>query len=106
MLEPARALEFSFALYDPGVGGLFAVKCLCLAVDDRARFLDDDLGDESLRAVFPSPSNYRAHLRTDLANVVLCRTASQSRGSQSVQSHFSVRLEPEKYDKVVPWAPK
>ena len=48
VLKPVRALEFSLALYDPGIGSLFAVKSLRLAVDDRTSFLDDDLGDEGL----------------------------------------------------------
>jgi hypothetical protein len=38
----------SLALYDPGIGSLFAVKSLRLAVDDWTSFIDDDLGDEGL----------------------------------------------------------
>ena len=54
MLKSVRALELTLALYDPGIGRLFAIKCLRLAVDDRTTFLDDDLGDEGLGAVFAS----------------------------------------------------
>ena len=61
VIQPAWALELGFAFDDPGIGSLFAVKSLRLAVDDCAAFLDDDLGDEGFRAVFPSTSYYGAH---------------------------------------------
>ena len=71
MFGLSAALELTLALNDPGIGRLFAVKCLSLAVDDRAAFLDDDLGGEGLGAVLACPSYYRAHLRADLVLVVL-----------------------------------
>jgi hypothetical protein len=41
-------------------------------MNDRASFLDNDLGDESLGAVLASPFYYRTHFwRTDFRVVVL-----------------------------------
>src|SRR5262249_17361210 len=61
LFERVRTLELAFAFNDPGVGGRPAIESLSLAMNDRAAFLDDDLGSEGLGAVFASPSNYRTH---------------------------------------------
>ena len=53
--------KLGLTLNDPSIGGLLAVKCLRLAMDDRAAFFDDNLGDKGLGAVFASTSYYRAH---------------------------------------------
>jgi hypothetical protein len=45
----------------PGIGGGLAVESLRFAVDDDAVLLDDDLGGESLRAVFARAPNYRTY---------------------------------------------
>jgi len=100
----ARALEFTFAFDDPSIRRLFAVKCLSLAAHDHVVFLDNNLGDEGLPAVFASPSNYRTHVAPISVLSYRCPLArlsaqSQSRFSASVSP---VRLEPKKYDKVVP----
>ena len=73
------ALQFRLALNDPGIGRLFAVKCLGLAMHNRTGFLDDDLGDEGLRAVFASPSNYRTHVAPIFDLVVPGSVGSASR---------------------------
>jgi hypothetical protein len=51
LFKSAWTLELGFTFDDPGVGGLLAVKSLRLAVDDRAVFLDGDLGKEGFGAV-------------------------------------------------------
>ena len=59
-LEPAGAFKLGLAFDDPGVGGLFSVKCLRLSGDDLAALFDDDLGRIGLRVVFASPYYYAA----------------------------------------------
>src|SRR6266566_4368661 len=61
LFERARTLELGFAFNDPDVGGRPAVESLGFAMNDRAAFLDEDLGSEGFGAVFASPSNYRTH---------------------------------------------
>ena len=39
VFESARTVKLSFALVDSGIGSLFAIECLGLAVNDRAAFL-------------------------------------------------------------------
>jgi hypothetical protein len=103
VVKSARALELSLALYDPGIGSLFAVKCFGFAVDDCTGFLDNDLGNEGLGAIFASPSNY-----TCCPDFWFCRTGagrwcqSALLPSRSTEPVSPVRLEPKKYDKVVP----
>jgi hypothetical protein len=48
LVEPARALEFTFAFDDPSIRGLFAVKCLSFAADDNAGFFANSPGEEGL----------------------------------------------------------
>ena len=59
--SPPGRFELGLTFDDPGVGGLFSVERLGLAVDDLAAFFDDDLGGIRLRAVFASPSYYATH---------------------------------------------
>jgi hypothetical protein len=59
--ETVGSFELSFALHDPGVGGLLPFERLRLAMSDSAPFLNDDLGDECLGTIFASPSYYRTH---------------------------------------------
>jgi len=92
VFKSARTVKLSLALVDSGIGSLFAIECLGLAVNDRAAFLNDDLGNEGFRAVFSSPSNYRAHLVALLPVGVVDRSCHR----------LPVRLKPEKYDNVVP----
>ena len=87
VVKSARTFEFSLALYDPGIGSLFAVKCLRLAMNDPATFLDDDLGREGFGAVFTSPSYYRAHLSRRFANLVLAEPRSVGVVSRSYRQH-------------------
>jgi hypothetical protein len=54
VLECARSFEFGLAFYDPGIGSLFAVEGLGLAMHGLAACLDDDLGGERFGAIFPS----------------------------------------------------
>jgi hypothetical protein len=51
VFESARTVKLSFALVDSGIGSLFAIECLGLAVNDRAAFLNDDL---AMKAFEPS----------------------------------------------------
>jgi hypothetical protein len=69
---------------------------LSFAMNDRAAFLDDDLGSEGLGAVFASPSNYRTHRLP-----YLCQSAQPVRPIIGTVRHGSW-----KYDGVVPWKRK
>jgi hypothetical protein len=44
LLQASWPLEFGLSFDRPGAGGLPEFKCLGLAMDDLAAFLDDDLG--------------------------------------------------------------
>lgn len=60
-VEFVGAFKFCLPFDDPGIGRLFAVGVLGLAVHDQATFLDEDLGGVRRRTVFASPCNYATH---------------------------------------------
>jgi hypothetical protein len=94
LFESTRTLKVSLTLNDPGVGRLFTIECLGLAVDDRPVFLDSDLGEKGFRAVFARSGAYGSHLVVVLSVGVVGRSCVA----------ISAQPEPGKYNNVVPRA--
>lgn len=81
LLESTWTLKLSLSLHDPGIGRLFTIECLGLAVDDRPALFERDLGEQGFRAVFARSGAYRSHLVVVLSVGVVGRSYGRNFGT-------------------------